>query len=142
MFHRKIKEFVGTILGSDPALRRRSFARGETVQGARAKDVGLSATVREEKRDLLFGLLREAMLQKGILSCFYRSNITTLDSTGLSHKITVDIAPQFGGSPELLRQLECAIAVRAARLAEIRLVAVYWRSDESLALPVGSVQAG
>lgn len=90
------------------------------------------ARLRDENKDLIYGLMRETMIRAEILSSYYRFQVLTLDPEGLVQKVIVDLAPRYAGNPELLVRLEGLIARKAASLVGMRVAGIYWRNDPAL----------
>lgn len=90
------------------------------------------ARLRDENRELIYGLMRETMIRAEILSSFYRFQVLTLDPEGLVQKVIVDLAPKYADNPELLVRLEGLIARKAASLVGMRVAGIYWRNDPAL----------
>jgi hypothetical protein len=85
---------------------------------------------RLERRELLYSVVREAMIRAGVLSSSYKFKVLSLDSRGRQYLIMMDLARQFVGESARLAEIEGLIAQHAKNLHDILVTAVYWRVNE------------
>ena len=100
---------------------------------APAKPPGSAAnrkTERLERRELLYSVVREAMIRIGVLSASYKFKVLSLDSRGRQYLIMMDLARQYAGDSARLAEVEGLIAQAAKSRHDILVTAVYWRVNE------------
>jgi hypothetical protein len=85
---------------------------------------------RLERRELLYSVVREAMIKAGVLSSSYKFKVLSLDSRGRQYLIMMDLARQYGGETSRLAEIEGLIAQHAKGQHDILVTAVYWRVNE------------
>lgn len=85
---------------------------------------------RLERRELLYSVVREAMIRMGVLSSSYKFKVLSLDSRGRQYLIMMDLARQYMGDPARLAEVETSIAQNAKSRHDILVTAVYWRVNE------------
>ncbi len=104
---------------------------------------------RMERRELLYTVVRDAMVRAGVLSASYKFKVLSLDQRGSQFLIMMDLAREFGGDTGRLSEIEALIAQTAKSRYEIAVTAVYWRVNDHVAVgiplrsnpPTGSVAA-
>ncbi|MDB5873284.1 MAG: hypothetical protein JWQ07_2726 [Ramlibacter sp.] len=99
---------------------------------------------RMARRELLYGIVREAMVKAGVLSASYKFKVLSLDGRGRQFLVMVDLARNSGGETARLAEIEAMIAQAAKSRHEILVTAVYWRTNEHVAVgdPAQSQQRG
>lgn len=98
---------------------------------------------RMARRELLYAVVREAMMRAGVLSASYKFKVLSLDSRGRQFMVMVDLARENGGDAARLAELEALIAQAAKSRYDIVVTAVYWRTNEHVAVgDVRSLQRG
>lgn len=85
---------------------------------------------RLERREMLYAVVREAMIKAGVLSASYKFKVLSLDSRGRQYLIMMDIARQYAGEATRLAEIEVLIAQHAKARYDIVVTAVYWRVNE------------
>lgn len=85
---------------------------------------------RLERREMLYSVVREAMIRVGVLSASYKFKVLSLDSRGRQYLIMMDVARQYVGEPGRLAEVESLIAQSAKTRHDILVTAVYWRVNE------------
>jgi len=85
---------------------------------------------RLERRELLYSVVREAMIKAGVLSSTYKFKVLSLDSRGRQYLIMMDLARQYAGETARLAEIEGLIAQHAKTRHDILVTAVYWRINE------------
>lgn len=85
---------------------------------------------RLERREMLYAVVREAMIKAGVLSSSYKFKVLSLDSRGRQYLIMMDLAKQHAGETGRLAEIEGLIAQYAKHRHDIAVTAVYWRVNE------------
>ena len=89
---------------------------------------------RAARRELLYAVVREAMVRAGVLSASYKFKVLSLDSEGRQFLIMVDLAQDTGGDAANLAQIEALLAQSAKARHAMEVTAVYWRVSEHVAV--------
>ncbi|HEY8356382.1 MAG TPA: hypothetical protein VIL30_02875 [Ramlibacter sp.] len=89
---------------------------------------------RMARRELLYGLVRDAMTRAGVLSASYKFKVLSLDARGRQFLVMVDLAQGAGGETNQLAEIEATIAQSAKQRHDILVSAVYWRSNDHVAV--------
>lgn len=89
---------------------------------------------RAARRELLYGVVREAMVRAGVLSASYKFKVLSLDSGGRQYLVMVDLARGVGGDADHLGEIEALIIQSARARHDIQVTAVYWRTSEHAAV--------
>lgn len=114
--------------------KKRGSAASSPRQAPEAEEIGDGRKVkRHARREQLYVAIREAMTRAGVLSASYKFKVLSLDSRGNEFLVMMDLKA-FGGSPELLGDIEALIVQNARARFEITVPAVYWRIDEAVAV--------
>lgn len=93
---------------------------------------------RLERRELLYSVVREAMIRVGVLSSSYKFKVLSLDSRGRQYLIMMDLARQYIGDPARLSEVETLIAQAAKTRHDILVTSVYWRVNEHVTAGVAA----
>lgn len=93
-------------------------------------DVSNRRNERLERRELLYGVVRECMTAAGVLSSTYKFKVLSLDSNGRKYLIMVDMPREYMSSVAQFAETEGAIARSAKDRYDILITAVYWRVNE------------
>jgi hypothetical protein len=96
---------------------------------------------RLERRELLYSVVREAMIKAGVLSSSYKFKVLSLDSRGRQYLIMMDLARQHAGETSRLAEIEGLIAHHAKTRHDILVTAVYWRVNEHVTAGLSRVSA-
>ena len=115
--------------------------RGQAHQGA---DNGKPANRKNERmarRELLYGVVREAMTKAGVISASYKFKVLSLDGRGRQFLVMVDLAREYGAETSGLAEIEATIAQSAKSRYDILVSAVYWRMNEHVAVGVNTSRA-
>jgi hypothetical protein len=88
---------------------------------------------RMERRELLYIVVRDAMVCAGVLSASYKFKVLSLDPRGLQFLVMMDLAPEFGGDTTRLSEIEALVTQTAKARYNIAVTAVYWRINEHAA---------
>ena len=91
-------------------------------------------TERMARRELLYTVVRESMMRAGVLSASYKFKVLSLDARGRQFLVMVDLARDHGGETARLAEIEAAIAQAAKSRYDIVVTAVYWRTNEHVAI--------
>ena len=95
---------------------------------------------RMERRELLYTVVRVAMVRAGVLSASYKFKVLSLDQRGRQFLVMMDLAREYGGETARLSEIEALIAQTAKTRYDILVTAVYWRINDHVA--VGLPQKG
>ena len=122
-----------------PAPVSAPVARVE-APAAVAPPVTTRRSERLEHRELLYKVVRDAMLIAGVLAASYKFKVLSLDASGLQYLIMMDLAPDETSDMARLAEMESVIVEAAKVRHSIHVQAVYWRGGERAAprLPVES----
>lgn len=89
---------------------------------------------RMARRELLYTVVREAMVRSGVLSSGYKFKVLSLDARGLQFLVMVDLAAGYGRETASLAEVEALIAQSAKARYGIIVTSVYWRMAEHVAV--------
>lgn len=89
---------------------------------------------RMARRELLYTVVREAMVRSGVLSSGYKFKVLSLDARGLQFLVMVDLASGYGRETSSLAEIEALIAQSAKARYGIMVSSVYWRMAEHVAV--------
>jgi hypothetical protein len=95
---------------------------------------------RMERREMLYSVVRDAMVRAGVLSASYKFKVLALDQRGKQFLVMMDLARDYGGEMARLSEIEALIAQTAKSRNDISVTAVYWRTSDHVA--VGIPQKG
>lgn len=102
--------------------------RGGTAQPGNRKQERL------ERRELLYAVVREAMVRAGVLSSSYKFKVLSLDQRGRQFLVMVDLAEGAASDTRRLSEIEAMVAQSAKARYDILVSAVYWRAHEHVAI--------
>ncbi len=86
------------------------------------------------RRELLYTVVRDAMIRAGVLSASYKFKVLSLDGRGRQFLVMVDLARIERGETSRLAEIEALIAQNAKARHDIVVTAVYWRTNEHVAV--------
>lgn len=89
---------------------------------------------RMARRELLYAVVREAMMRAGVLSSGYKFKVLSLDARGRQFLVMVDLARDHSGETARLAEIEALVAQAAKARHDIVVTAVYWRMNEHVAV--------
>ncbi|MBA3058895.1 hypothetical protein [Rhodoferax sp.] len=90
-------------------------------------------TARLERRQLLYGVVRDSMISAGVLAASYKFKVLSLDAAGRQYLVMMDLTDKVANDTALLSKIE-ALMVQSAKLRhDISVTAVYWRVSDHLA---------
>ncbi len=95
---------------------------------------------RMARRELLYSVVRGAMMRAGVLSASYKFKVLSLDARGRQFLVMVDLAREYGGETTRLAEIEAAIAQAAKSRYDIVVTAVYWRLNDHVAVGLPGTQ--
>lgn len=80
---------------------------------------------RMERRELLYTVVRDAMVRAGVLSASYKFKVLSLDQRGRQFLVMMDLAREYGGETARLSEIEalrniCAVETRKRSRSSIR----------------------
>lgn len=87
-------------------------------------------SLRLERRELLYGVVRESMARVGMLSSSYKYKVLSLDPRGRQYLIMMDIPQDLAADAGRLAEIESGVAQNAKARHDIVVTAVYWRINE------------
>jgi hypothetical protein len=121
------------------------------MKGQDGKDAGAGMgqpanrkSERMARRELLYTVVRDSMMRAGVLSASYKFKVLSLDARGRQFLVMVDLARDNGGETARLAEIEALIAQGAKSRHDILVSAVYWRTNEHVAIgdPGARLQRG
>ncbi|MEO8655236.1 MAG: hypothetical protein ABI409_14005, partial [Ramlibacter sp.] len=89
---------------------------------------------RMAQRELLYAVVRDAMVRAGVLSSCYKFKVLSLDSRGRQFMVMVDLDADQAGNSLQFAEIEARIAQSAKSRYEIIVTAVYWRRNDHVAV--------
>jgi hypothetical protein len=89
---------------------------------------------RMERREVLYAVVREAMVRAGVLSSSYKFKVLSVDQRGRQFLVMVDLAQGAAAETRRLAEIEAMIAQSAKARYDILVSAVYWRANEHVAI--------
>ncbi|MBG9388993.1 hypothetical protein [Caenimonas aquaedulcis] len=90
---------------------------------------------RMARRELLYNVVRASMTRAGVLSSSYKFKVLSLDGRGRQFLVMVDLSrDQAAGEISKLAEIEALIAQGAKSRHDILVTAVYWRTNEHVAI--------
>jgi hypothetical protein len=113
-----------------PEPRRASHEASAAAQQPANRSKG----ERMARRELLYAVVREAMVRAGVLSAGYKFKVLSLDGKGRHFLVMIDLSREYGGTPSRLSEIEAMIAQTAKSRHDITVTAVYWRMNEPVAV--------
>lgn len=122
-----------------PYVRQGAQAAANAVPGQPAN----RKNERMARRELLYTVVREAMVRAGVLSASYKFKVLSLDARGRQFLVMVDLAQGHGSETSSLAEIEALVAQSAKSRYDIVVTAVYWRMADHVAvgLPAARTQA-
>jgi hypothetical protein len=113
-----------------PAQRRPSNGQDHANNAQPANRKG----ERMARRELLYTVVREAMMRAGVLSASYKFKVLSLDARGRQFLVMIDLARDHAAEAVRLAEIEALIAQGAKSRYDIVVTAVYWRLNEHVAV--------
>ena len=87
---------------------------------------------RMQRREQLYGVVRDVMVRAGVLSAGYKFKVLSLDQRGAQFLVMVDMAPEYADEPMHGAETEALIVETARVRCDILVTAVYWRINPQL----------
>ena len=100
------------------------------AQSATSADPGKRKADRAARRELLYAVVREAMVRAGVLTASYKFKVLSLETDGRQFLIMIDVARGAAGDAAHLAEIEALIAQSAKSRHDLVVTAVYWRLNE------------
>lgn len=88
---------------------------------------------RMERREMLYDIVRDAMVRAGVLSASYKFKVLALDQRGKQFLVMMELARDYGGEMGRLSEIEDLIAQTARARNDITITGVYWRTSDTIA---------
>lgn len=85
---------------------------------------------RNEHRELLYGVVRDAMTRAGVLSSSFKFKVLSLDSRGTNFLVMMDLASSAAEESGRLAEIEALILHNARVRHAFVVAAVYWRLSD------------
>jgi hypothetical protein len=101
-------------------------------QAAKHADASGRRSERLERRELLYGVVRECMNGAGVLSSTYKYKVLSLDASGRQYLIMVDMPRADLVDPAQFTVIEGSIARSAKERYDILVTAMYWRINDQV----------
>jgi len=114
-----------------------SSTRNSATSGKHPADnaqPGNRKSERMARRELLYTVVREAMVRAGMLSSSYKFKVLSLDARGRQFLVMMDLAREHGDETSRLAEIEALIAQSAKSRYDIVVTAVYWRLNDHVAV--------
>jgi hypothetical protein len=89
-------------------------------------------------RELLYGVVRECMANAGVVSAGYKFKVLSLDPRGRQFLVMVDLSRQYASEAGRLAEVEATVAQSAKARHDIVVTAVYWRTNDHVAVGMSS----
>ena len=118
---------LSRIESTKPAHQLRNGSGGHAAPANRKQE-------RMERREMLYAVVREAMVRAGVLSSSYKFKVLSLDSRGHQFMVMVDLANGAASDTTRLAEIEAMVAQAAKARYSIAVSAVYWRANEHVAI--------
>ena len=109
------------------------FAAAQHGNGGKAHPANRKRE-RMARRELLYAVVREAMVRAGVLSFSYKFKVLSLDPLGRQFMVMVDLAQGAASDTSRLAEIEAMIAQSAKVRYDILVSSVYWRANEHVAI--------
>ena len=123
----------GADAAATPSSRPQAKAPTQSVDASASRK-----TERIERREQLYGVVRDAMTRAGILSLGYKFKVLSLDPRGRQYLIMMDLTDQSAGDADRLAEIEALIAQLAKTRHDIVVTAVYWRVNANVTVGLSS----
>ena len=125
------------LLNADATVPMTPGRDGKLVaQAAPAEHAANRKNERMERRELLYAVVRDAMVRAAVLSASYKFKVLSLDQRGRQFLVMMDLASEYGGDTARLSEIEALIAQTAKTRYDISVNAVYWRLNDHVAVGV------
>jgi hypothetical protein len=88
---------------------------------------------RAAQRELIYPIVREAMVRAGILSTRYKFKVLSADTVAREFLVMVDMAPEFMDDMARLGEIESLIEKNARARHGLEVKSTYWRVNHDVA---------
>ena len=126
----------GSLRAASPILPARGNGVGSDP--SKSDNAAIRSNERMERRELLYVVVRDAMVRAGVLSASYKFKVLSLDPRGHQFLVMMDLASEYGGETARLGEMEALIAQSAKLRYDITVSAVYWRISDQVAAGMAS----
>lgn len=89
-------------------------------------------TERLAHRELIYRVVRDAMIRAGVLAASYKFKVLSLDARGQQYLIMLDLFSPSAGDTARLAEIEAMMAQMAKKRHDMTVTAVYWRVSEQV----------
>ena len=89
-------------------------------------------TARLERRQLLYGVVRDSMISAGVLASSYKFKVLSLDAAGRQYLVMMDLTDKVASDTALLGKIEALMVQSAKMRHDILVTAVYWRVSDHI----------
>ena len=93
-----------------------------------------ATTARSGQHELLYKVVREAMLNAGVLPANYKFKVLSLDHRDRRFLVMMDLSDEVDSQTRRLAEIEAVIARHAKIMHGIAVSAVYWRVNPTMAV--------
>lgn len=122
-------------------VHAKGSAAAAKAAAADAEHAGNRKGERMARRELLYSVVRESMVRAGFLSSSYKFKVLSLDQRGRQFLVMVDLAGRHGSDTIRLAEIEALIAQSAKARYDILVTAIYWRTNEHVAVGMPAPQS-
>lgn len=84
-------------------------------------------------REFLYSVVRDAMIQAGVLAASYKFKVLSLDARGRQYLIMMDVVQPLMDAMANLSEIEISMIQAAKARHDLQVTAVYWRANEQVA---------
>ncbi len=118
-----------------PSAQRQAVAQKNPVSAVAAPDLKQQ---RQDRRDHLYSVVRDAMLRNEVLASHYKFKVLSLDGQGRQFLVMVDLLGEQSLPAEQLAGIETMIGITAAQRYALQVKSVYWRQAGLAAVSVAA----
>lgn len=112
----------------------RPLIKGQGAKEAAGGNAQPANRKNERMARRVYAVVRESMMRAGMLSASYKFKVLSLDPRGRQFLVMVDLARTSGTETAHLAEIEALIAQAAKTRHDIIVTAVYWRTNEHVAV--------
>lgn len=98
-------------------------------------------TERLENRELIYSVVRDAMIRAGVLAASYKFKVLSLDARGRQYLIMMDLVNPSADVTDRLTEIEAMMAEAAKARHDMLVTAVYWRVIEQVTTSLSRSQS-
>ena len=111
--------------------RRRDRSGAGSDEGPQTQPAQSQQSERAERREMLYGVVRETMMRGGVLSASYKFKVLSLDVRGRQFLVMMDLAPDAVQSARY-SEFETQMGQAAKARYDIAVASVYWRINKQI----------